>query len=58
MKTSHGKLALLAFVLFMAAPLFIPMRAGQDAPLVLQPGALKMNPGDSYTIRCALSSDE
>ena len=58
MKTSHGKLALLAFVLLMAALLFLPMRAGMEDQLLLQPARLKMNPGDSYTIRCALSSDE
>ena len=34
------------------------MRAGMEDQLILQPARLKMNPGDSYTIRCALSSDE
>lgn len=58
MKTSHGKLALLAFVLLAAALLFLPMRAGREDQMILQPGALKMNVGDSYTIRCALASDE
>ena len=58
MKTSHGKLALMGFVLFALALMFLPMRAGVEDQLILQPAALKMNPGDSYTIRCALSSDE
>ena len=58
MKTSQGKLALLAFVLMLALLLFLPMRAGQEDQLILTPAALKMNPGDSYTIRCALSSDD
>lgn len=58
LKTSHGKLALLAFILLAAALLFLPMRAGVEDQLILQPGMLKMNPGDSYTIRCALASDE
>ena len=58
MKTSHGKLALLAALLLACALLFLPMRAGVEDQLILQPSALKMNPGDQYTIRCALSSDE
>ena len=58
MKTSHGKLVLLAFVLLLACLLFLPMRAGQEDKLILQPGALKMSVGDSYTVRCALSSED
>ena len=58
MKTSHGKLALLAFVLLLAALLFLPMRAGIEDQLVLTPGILKLNVGGSYTVRCALSSDD
>lgn len=58
MKTSHGKLVLLAFGLLLAFLLFTPMRAGQEDQLILQPGALKMNVGDSYTVRCALSSED
>lgn len=57
MKTSHGKLVLLAFGLMLAFLLFVPMRAGQEDQLLLQPGALKMSVGDSYTVRCALSSE-
>ncbi|MBP3410332.1 MAG: Ig-like domain-containing protein, partial [Clostridia bacterium] len=58
MKTSHGKLMSLAFGLLLAFLLFVPMRSGQEDQLVLQPGALKMNVGDSYTVRCALSSED
>lgn len=58
MKTSHGKLVLLAFGLMLAFLLFMPMRAGQEDQLILQPGALKMSVGDNYTIRCALSSED
>lgn len=57
MKTSHGKLALLAFGLLLAALMLLPMRAGMEDALMIQPGALKMNVGDSYTIRCSLASD-
>lgn len=48
---------LLAFVLLLACLLFLPMRSGQEDSLILQPGALKMSVGDSYTVRCALSSE-
>lgn len=58
LKTSHGKLMSLAFGLLLAFLLFVPMRSGQEDQLVLQPGALKMNVGDSYTVRCALSSED
>lgn len=58
MKTSHGKLALLAFGLLLAALLFLPMRAGNEDRMVLTPGVLKLNVGGSYTVRCALSSDD
>lgn len=58
MKTSQGKLAVLAFVLLLGALLFLPMRAGEEDSLVLAPGALKMSVGDSYTVRCALSSED
>lgn len=58
LKTSHGKLMSLAFGLLLAFLLFVPMRAGQEDQLVLQPGKLKMNVGDSYTVRCALSSED
>ena len=57
MKTSHGKLALLAFALLLCSILLLPMRAGEEDSLQLQPGALKMDLGDSYTLVCALSSD-
>lgn len=57
MKTSHGKLALLTFILLMAALLFLPMRAGVEDALILEPSTLKMNVGGSYTLRCALSSE-
>lgn len=49
---------LLAFVLLLAFLLFVPMRAGQEDQLILQPGALKMSVGDQYTVRCALSSED
>lgn len=58
MKTSHGKLVLLAFGLLLAALLFLPMRAGQEDQLILEPGVLKLNVGGNYTVRCALSSDD
>lgn len=58
MKTSHGRLVLLAFCLLAAMLLFMPMRAGVEDALMLQPGALKMNVGDSYVVRCALASDD
>lgn len=57
LKTSHGKLALLAFVLLMTMLLFLPMRAGVEDRLKLEPGTLKMNVGGSYTISCALSAE-
>lgn len=57
MKTAHGKLALLFFVLLLAALLFLPMRAGVEDQLKLEPAALKMNVGDQYTVYCALSSE-
>lgn len=49
---------LLAFGLLVAALLLLPMRAGVEDQLMLKPGTLKMNVGDSYTISCALSSDD
>ncbi|MBQ8507723.1 MAG: Ig-like domain-containing protein [Clostridia bacterium] len=58
MKTSHGKLAMLAFVLLMAALLLAPMRAGQEDELVLRPGTLKLSAGGSYRVSCALRSDD
>lgn len=58
LKTSYGKLALLAFSLLLAALLFLPMRAGVEDELKLEPGTLKMNVGGSYTVYCALSSDD
>lgn len=58
MKTAYGRLALLAFGLMLAALLFLPMRAGEEDSLVLEPAALKMSVGDSYTIRCALSAED
>ena len=57
MKTSPGKLAALAFLLLLAAVLFLPMRAGQVDQLLLEPEGLRMSVGDSYTVRCALSSE-
>ena len=57
MRTSPGKLAALAFVLLMAVVLFAPMRAGMEDVLVLEPEGLRMAVGDSYTLRCALSSE-
>ena len=57
MKTSHGKLALFAFALLLCGVLLLPLRAGEEDRLRLQPAGLKMNPGDSYTLVCALSSD-
>ena len=50
MKTSNGKLALLAFALLLCSVLLMPLRAGEEDSLQLQPGALKMDPGDSYTL--------
>ncbi len=58
MKTAYGRLALLAFGLMMAALLFLPMRAGDEDQLVLEPVVLKMSVGDSYTLRCALSAED
>ena len=58
MKTAHGKLALLAFVLVLAALLFVPMRAGMEDKLVISPEVLKMSVGGSYRVQCALSSDD
>lgn len=57
MKTSYGKLAMLAFVLLAAALLLMPMRAGREDALVLRPAVLKMSVGGSYRASCALSSD-
>ena len=57
MKTSPGKLAALAFVLLLAVVLFLPMRAGQEDQLVLEPKGLRMSVGDSYTVRWDLNSD-
>ena len=58
MKTSPGKLAALAFLLLLAAVLFMPMRAGQEDQLLLEPEGLRMAVGDSYTVRCALSAED
>ena len=58
MKTSYGRFALLSFVLLLAALLFMPMRAGQEDSLRLQPGVLKMSVGDQYVVKCTLSSDD
>lgn len=57
MKTSYGRFALLFFVLLLAALLFMPMRAGQEDSLRIQPSVLKMSVGDQYVIKCTLSSD-
>ena len=57
MRTSPGKLAALAFVLLLAVVLFVPMRAGIEDALLLEPEGLRMSVGDSYTVRCALSSE-
>lgn len=58
MKTSHGKLAALAFAALLAWLLLAPMRAGEEDALVLKPGALKMSVGGSYRLSCLLYSDE
>jgi len=58
LKTAHGKLALLAFCLLLAALLFAPMRAGMEDALLISPEALKMSVGGNYQLSCALSSDE
>ena len=58
MKTSYGRFALLSFVLLLAALLFMPMRAGQEDSLRLNPGVLKMSVGDQYVVKCTLSSDD
>lgn len=58
MKTSYGKIALLAFIILIAALLLIPMRAGEEDSMILNPNVLKMSPGDSYPVRCGLSSDD
>ena len=57
MRTSPGKLAALAFLLLLGAVLFAPMRAGQEDSLLLEPEGLRMSVGDSYVVRCALSSE-
>lgn len=58
MKTAHGKLALLAFVLLLAALLFMPMRAGVEDVLLASPEVLKMSVGGSYQLQCILQSDD
>ena len=58
MKTSYGRITLFAFLLLAGALLFAPMRAGEEDSLIIQPDILKMNPGDSYQVRCGLSSDD
>lgn len=58
LKTSYGRFALLSFVLLLAALLFMPMRAGREDSLRLQPGVLKMSVGDQYVVKCTLSSDD
>lgn len=57
MKTSQGKLAVLAFLLLLAALLLVPMRSGREDDLVLSPQMLKMSPGGSYTVKCRLSAE-
>lgn len=57
MKTSQGKLALLAFALMLGAVLLLPMRAGEEDRLLLEPAALRMSVGDSYTVQCTLLSE-
>lgn len=57
MKTAHGRLALFAFALVLAALLFAPMRAGVEDVLTLSPEILKMSVGGSYRIECAITSD-
>lgn len=57
MKTVHGRLALLAFVLAIAALLFMPMRAGVEDVLTLSPEILKMSVGGNYRLQCVLRSD-
>lgn len=58
MKTSQGKLAMLAFILLAAFILVMPMRVVMEDQLVLNPNALRMSPGGSYKIRCFLSSEK
>ena len=58
LKTSYGRITLFAFLLLAGALLFAPMRAGEEDSLIIQPDILKMNPGDSYQVRCGLSSDD
>lgn len=58
MKTSYGRITLFAFLLLAGAMLFMPMRAGEEDSLIIQPDILKMNPGDRYQVRCGLSSDD
>ncbi len=58
MKTSQGKLAVLAFALLLAVILFVPMRYGQEDSLLLKPGELHMSVGDSYKLVCSLSSED
>ena len=58
MHTSYGKLAALAFALLAAYLLFAPMRAGLEDDLIIKPSALRMEVGDSYTLKCALASDD
>lgn len=58
MKTVYGKLALLALTLLMGALLFLPMRAGEEDSLVIAPAGLRMSVGDSYTLSCALRSED
>ena len=58
MKTAHGKLALLAFILVLAALLFAPMRAGMEDALQISPEVLKMSVGGNYQLKCMLQSDD
>ncbi len=58
MKTSYGRIAYLAFIILIAGLLFTSMRAGEEDSMIIDPGVLKMSPGDSYRVRCALSSDD
>lgn len=57
LKTSQGKLAVLALLLLTAALLLIPMRIGPEDALVFSPQILKLSPGGSYTVRCLLSAE-
>ena len=57
MKTTYGKLVLLALGIFALVFLLLPMRAGEEDHMIIIPGTLKMNLGDSYQINTVISSD-